>query len=1182
MAGKPIRIAILADGARAVRELNRVSGATTGLGRRIESLNRLAARSVLFGGAAALAGSALAVRSAAKVRFEIDRASIAFEQLYGSAKAASQVVAGLTEISANSQFPIDELATYARRLAGAGTAADQLIPRTKILLDTASAYGLNVEQTNRLVAAFVQIQQKGKVQAEEVQNQLGELIPMYQLLAKATGKNIPEIQKLMKEGKLLSKDVLPELFAVMQRDYGGSMVKQANTLQGRLLQLKAKGVLALTAALRPLFDWLRNRLPGATDGIVGAINNRLAPALAKVPSILDGAIATFNRVEPRLKQILTAVKNTATGIAKAIADTQPGVITFKPDGVHVDLSRINYQALGTQLGTLFTNIIGAVDTMDIGEKIGRRLFPFFVGISNTFFSGMVTAFKQDPVGSLAFIATFATGIGGMVIKGLSIASKAIKPLVAPFAGRIVTALGDAVLNVAARLPDRLGNIFLNVVTRAGSELAKLPAIGFKHLTSFLRKFDEVLGKLPGLFGKVLSSSIRTVFAGTLAGLIRELINKLASAVDAIPIPGFDGLAKRLRDLANKAGAAGGQGLTTGTMTSVNKAMPTVRDNLTTAGRSAAQSMAVGVLAGRSRVTGAGATLPGAAQRGVGNTSGLLAPRGQQAATGMARGISDGRGPVQQSARSVAQSAASAVGGAVGSFVSAGFRIAQGLASGIRSAASSAASAAASMARNAYNAAKSALGIRSPSKVFQELGNFVASGFALGIVGKADEVRSASLGLIEQVLGKRAEYVAARAELLTRNKELLGDVKEAQRKLKDVQTKANLDAQKRAATSAKAVQTAQRRLADALAQKADTKTERADKAKDVARAKADLEAARKRAALDAQSLRNTTSKSIREAQEALRKAREAHAKGLRELATLDKDFDVVSSEKKVKAIEALVLKYTKALTKLAEEREAVAARLEAAQSELQAAIQVRDGFITQLTDQARQFAALSSIEQVKDGEGNAVGQTAENIRQGLADRLKTIQEFTTKVQALAAQGLDKGLIKQILEQGPEVGSSYAEAILAGGPGSIANINALQSQIDQAATTLGEFGGKHLYQSGVDSAQQLVDGLLAKQKELEKAAITLAEKFKAALAAALKLPASNLDPITEFFNQLDQQRAGIPTQPTTGARRSVQPSTDVVHRIQVEPISDVEQGRQIIDKIAKYTELNGPAKIQVVTR
>lgn len=97
----------------------------------------------------------------------------------------------------------------------------------------------------------------------------------------------------------------------------------------------------------------------------------------------------------------------------------------------------------------------------------------------------------------------------------------------------------------------------------------------------------------------------------------------------------------------------------------------------------------------------------------------------------------------------------ALGNLASMLVSAGYQIIQGLINGIRSAASGAANAARDAVQGAISAATSALGIKSPSRVFLAIGDYTMQGFAKGIKDGADEPADA-MGEVVKKLRERLE------------------------------------------------------------------------------------------------------------------------------------------------------------------------------------------------------------------------------------------------------------------------------------------------------------------------------------------------------------------------------------------------------------------------------------------
>ena len=99
--------------------------------------------------------------------------------------------------------------------------------------------GATDEDLKGIMVAFQQMASKGKVQAEELRGQLGDrLAGAVQLFADAIGKTPQELDKLMKDGKLLAQDVLPkvsERMAELVKQAGGmnAVSKQTATSMGQ-------------------------------------------------------------------------------------------------------------------------------------------------------------------------------------------------------------------------------------------------------------------------------------------------------------------------------------------------------------------------------------------------------------------------------------------------------------------------------------------------------------------------------------------------------------------------------------------------------------------------------------------------------------------------------------------------------------------------------------------------------------------------------------------------------------------------------------------------------------------------------------------------------------------------------------------------------------------------------------
>ncbi|MEV8554832.1 hypothetical protein AB0L04_34130, partial [Streptomyces glaucescens] len=187
-------------------------------------------------------------------------------------------------------------------------------------------------------------------------------------------------------------------------------------------------------------------------------------------------------------------------------------------------------------------------------------------------------------------------------------------------------------------------------------------------------------------------------------------------------------------------------------------------------------------------------------------------------------------------------------------------------------------------------------------------------------------------------------------------------------------------------------------------------------------------------------------------------------------------------------EASLLKYvetqTSRLLTAAAKRDAIAGRIAEARK-----------YAVDVTNTARQDAALNNLgmgpEEV----------TAGGIKGGLQQKLAQIRKFTQYINVLAKRGLNKGLIRQILNMGPEAGYAYASALAGADKTTFNQINKLQADIIDSSRGLGRLGADHLYDAGKDASKGFLTGLSAQKKDIEKLMLSIAQAMQKSIKAAL---------------------------------------------------------------------------------
>jgi hypothetical protein len=125
--------------------------------------------------------------------------------------------------------------------------------------------------------------------------------------------------------------------------------------------------------------------------------------------------------------------------------------------------------------------------------------------------------------------------------------------------------------------------------------------------------------------------------------------------------------------------------------------------------------------------------------------------------------------------------------------------------------------------------------------------------------------------------------------------------------------------------------------------------------------------------------------------------------------------------------------------------------------------------------------------------------------GLLDGFRAMaaksRDFANNLRVLKDMGLDGQLFDQLVSAGVEAGGETAQALVDGGQETVSEISNIFAEVNALGATLGEEVATTLYGTGIDLADGLIEGILSKQDEMEKAAYAMAEAFNSAFQATL---------------------------------------------------------------------------------
>jgi len=199
-----------------------------------DKLERLRGVSQAAAGTMAVVAAGLAAAGIASIKLaaDLEQSRVAFTTLLGSAEKADAFLKDLAKFAASTPFEFVGLQDSARRLLAFGFAAQDIIPLINSIGSAVAGLGGGKEQIDRVTLALGQMQAKGKVSAEEM-NQLAEMgIPGWKMIASAIGISIPDAMKRAEKGAIDSTTAINALVNGMNEKFPGMLEKQSKTING--------------------------------------------------------------------------------------------------------------------------------------------------------------------------------------------------------------------------------------------------------------------------------------------------------------------------------------------------------------------------------------------------------------------------------------------------------------------------------------------------------------------------------------------------------------------------------------------------------------------------------------------------------------------------------------------------------------------------------------------------------------------------------------------------------------------------------------------------------------------------------------------------------------------------------------------------------------------------------------
>lgn len=496
---------------------------------------------------------------------------------------------------------------------------------------------------------------------------------------------------------------------------GTTVLEAEETFTGSFNAMKAAaqnvlGTLALGEGLRPALE-------GLAQTVSTFLFGNFLPMVMNILSSLPSAIAIFFQTAAPLFMEAGGqfLSNLSTGISTGLPNLMAQVTTI-------------VTSISTWLTTSFPTIV----------QKGTELITNLI-------NGIVTAIPQVVTGISQLISligsTLATALPTLMQAGVE----------------ILTNLLNGIISAVPSVLNGIGTLISSIIDTIGTILPVIFAKGLEIITQFA---TEMLQALPGQISSV-GNSLNSNFQEILDAVFRILSDVMPKMLDK----GFEMLSKIVQGVAKNMPA-----VVRAILEVVTKLITTLAQNLPEflqKGVELIERLARGVSQNMPAIVSTiGTVLTKVIAEIVRHLPQIL-QKGVELIVKLAAGLIQAIPRVISAAGQILRGILTSIAGFVGQMVSAGYNLLMGLAQGISNAVGRVIGRAIEAAKGVVSAVKNFFGIRSPSRVFAEIGAYIDEGLAEGIadntgpITKAmDEVSALTERSFESEIAMRASATTA--------------------------------------------------------------------------------------------------------------------------------------------------------------------------------------------------------------------------------------------------------------------------------------------------------------------------------------------------------------------------------------------------------------------------------------
>ena len=360
-----------------------------------------------------LGGALAALKFPIQISAQIEKATVSFEVLTGSAMQATTIVKELRNFAAKSPLTFQGLNQATETLLAYGVASKDVIKDIKALGAVSRGDQTRLE---RLALAYGQVAAKGKLYASEVRQFTESGFNPLQQISKDTGQTIGELMDKMEKGGITFNDVRGSIIAATTAGgrFFGLMEKQAKTLEGLFHQLSD----AVKIAIQPIGDALAPALKAIMGSLMTTTKNvgefiRANQAMVPVVVGVTAAIFVASTATAGLGLALLAVGSTLKAIQVIVNVGSQLAKGFTQTTAAMTSTQVASSAMATTIVTTTTEAAASIGGL---SKAVVGLVPKFTSVMSRINASFTTGMAQMATTASASFAKIQKTVASSLVK----------------------------------------------------------------------------------------------------------------------------------------------------------------------------------------------------------------------------------------------------------------------------------------------------------------------------------------------------------------------------------------------------------------------------------------------------------------------------------------------------------------------------------------------------------------------------------------------------------------------------------------------------------------------------------------------------------------------------------------------------------------------------------------------